>query len=71
MPRIRTMAGAIAAALIFSTPVFAANAQFDNVIVFGDSLSDAGNISLALNPAIQPPQAKSLQPISEGFSEMP
>ena len=55
MPRIRTIAGAIAAALIFSTPAFAANSQFSNVIVFGDSLSDAGNISLATAPAIQPP----------------
>ncbi|WP_430392142.1 autotransporter outer membrane beta-barrel domain-containing protein [Dyella sp. 20L07] len=55
MPRTRTIAGAIAAALLFSAPAFAASSQFSNVIVFGDSLSDAGNISLATNPAIQPP----------------
>jgi outer membrane lipase/esterase len=55
MPRIRTIAGAVAAALIVSTPAFAANSPFSNVIVFGDSLSDAGNISLATDPSIQPP----------------
>lgn len=55
MPRTRTIAGAIAAALLISSPAFAAKSQFDSVVVFGDSLSDAGNISLATNPAIQPP----------------
>jgi outer membrane lipase/esterase len=55
MPRIRLIAGAITAALIFSSSAMAASSQFSNVIVFGDSLSDAGNISLATNPAIQPP----------------
>ena len=55
MPRTRTIAGAIAAALLISSPAFAAKSQFDSVVVFGDSLSDAGNISLATNPALQPP----------------
>ena len=55
MPRIRLIAGAITAALIFSSSAMAGSSQFSNVIVFGDSLSDAGNISLATNPAIQPP----------------
>src|SRR5690348_16898899 len=44
MPRIRILASAFALALSGS----AAAAQFDNVVVFGDSLSDAGNLSLAL-----------------------
>jgi outer membrane lipase/esterase len=43
MPRIRILAGALALALSGS----AAAAQFDNVIVFGDSLSDNGNLSFA------------------------
>jgi outer membrane lipase/esterase len=54
MPRIRTLAGAIAA-LLFSAHALATGGPFNNVIVFGDSLSDAGNISLASHPAIQPP----------------
>ena len=43
MPRIRILAGALALAISGS----AAAAQFDNVIVFGDSLSDNGNLSIA------------------------
>ncbi|RCS29455.1 autotransporter domain-containing protein [Rhodanobacter denitrificans] len=53
MLRTRHLAGAIATALLFSTA--AAATDFSNVIVFGDSLSDGGNISLASAPAIQPP----------------
>ena len=53
MLRTRQLAGAIAASLLFSTA--AAATEFSNVIVFGDSLSDAGNISLVLDPTIQPP----------------
>jgi outer membrane lipase/esterase len=53
MPRTRYLAGAITAALLFSASVSAAD--FSNVIVFGDSLSDGGNISLATAPGIQPP----------------
>ncbi|KZC16924.1 autotransporter outer membrane beta-barrel domain-containing protein [Rhodanobacter sp. FW510-R12] len=53
MLRTRHLAGAIATALLFSTA--AAAADFSNVIVFGDSLSDGGNISLASAPGIQPP----------------
>src|SRR5690348_6902689 len=43
MPRIRILAGALALAISGS----AAAAQFDSVVVFGDSLSDNGNISIA------------------------
>lgn len=53
MPRTRYLAGAITAALLFSSAASAG--QFDQVVVFGDSLSDAGNISLATAPQIQPP----------------
>ncbi len=53
MLRTRHLAGAIATALLFSTA--AAATDFSNVIVFGDSLSDGGNISLASAPGIQPP----------------
>ena len=49
----RFLAAAIAATLLASTAASAA--QFSQVIVFGDSLSDAGNISLASDPSIQPP----------------
>jgi outer membrane lipase/esterase len=55
MPRTRLIAGAITAALMFSSTAMASSSPFSNVISFGDSLSDAGNISLATNPAIQPP----------------
>jgi outer membrane lipase/esterase len=53
MLRTSHLAGAIVAALLFSAS--AAAADFSKVVVFGDSLSDTGNISLATNPAIQPP----------------
>ncbi|MGN6313489.1 MAG: autotransporter domain-containing protein [Rhodanobacteraceae bacterium] len=43
MPRIRILAGALALAISGS----AAAAQFDAVVVFGDSLSDNGNLSIA------------------------
>jgi len=45
MHRTRVLAGAIAATLLFST---ASAAQFSKVVIIGDSLSDAGNLSLAL-----------------------
>ena len=53
MPRTRYLTGAITAALLFSSAASAS--QFDKVVVFGDSLSDAGNISLATAPQVQPP----------------
>lgn len=53
MPRTRYLAGAITAALLFSASAGAT--QFSKVVVFGDSLSDNGNISLATAPGIQPP----------------
>ncbi len=46
MHRTRVLAGAIAAVLLFSTTASAA--QFSRVVVIGDSLADAGNLSLAL-----------------------
>ncbi|MEW9625339.1 autotransporter domain-containing protein [Rhodanobacter geophilus] len=45
MLRTRHLVGAIATALLFSTAASATD--FSQVIVFGDSLSDAGNISLS------------------------
>jgi outer membrane lipase/esterase len=45
MPRTRPLAGAILAGLLFSTA--AAATDFSKVVVFGDSLSDAGNLSLS------------------------
>ena len=45
MLRTRHLVGAIAAALLFSTAASATD--FSKVVVFGDSLSDAGNLSLA------------------------
>jgi outer membrane lipase/esterase len=53
MPRTRYLSGAIFAALLVSTS--AAATDFSQVVVFGDSLSDGGNISLATAPSIQPP----------------
>ncbi|HEV2622509.1 MAG TPA: autotransporter domain-containing protein [Frateuria sp.] len=45
MPRTRPLAGAILAGLLFSSA--AAATDFSKVVVFGDSLSDAGNLSLS------------------------
>ncbi|KRF02201.1 transporter [Frateuria sp. Soil773] len=53
MPRTRHLAGAICAALLFSTAAGATD--FSKVVVIGDSLSDSGNISLATAPGVQPP----------------
>jgi outer membrane lipase/esterase len=52
MPRTR-LAGAILAGLLFSSAAVATD--FSQVVVFGDSLSDDGNISLATAPGVQPP----------------
>ncbi|WP_049620707.1 autotransporter outer membrane beta-barrel domain-containing protein [Frateuria defendens] len=52
MPRTH-LAGAIAAALLFSATASATD--FSKVVIIGDSLSDAGNISLATAPSLQPP----------------
>lgn len=54
----RKIAGAVALALGMVGAVHATgnpNSTFNGVVVFGDSLSDAGNISLATDPSIQPP----------------
>ncbi|HUA79103.1 MAG TPA: autotransporter domain-containing protein [Dyella sp.] len=54
----RKIAGAVALALGMVGAAHATgnpNSTFSSVIVFGDSLSDAGNISLATDPSIQPP----------------
>ncbi len=48
MLRTRTLAVAIAGALALGTVVKAEAAPFDNIFVFGDSLSDNGDLSLAL-----------------------
>jgi outer membrane lipase/esterase len=53
MPRTRLLAGAILATLLVSST--AAATDFSKVVVFGDSLSDNGNLSLALAPGQQPP----------------
>lgn len=53
MSRPRFLAAAIAVALCASA--HAADTRFTQLVVFGDSLSDAGNISLATHPSIQPP----------------
>ena len=53
MPRTCRLAGAIAAGLLFSATAVATD--FSQVVVFGDSLSDDGNLSLVLAPGQQPP----------------
>jgi outer membrane lipase/esterase len=60
MPRTSYLAGAITAALLLSTS--AAAADFSQVIAFGDSLSDAGNVSLVLSPTTQPPMEYTTNP---------
>jgi outer membrane lipase/esterase len=54
----RKIASAVALALGLVSVAHATgnpNSTFNNVIAFGDSLSDGGNISLATDPNIQPP----------------
>lgn len=59
MPRTRLLVGAVALALAASS----AHAQrFSGVISFGDSLSDAGNVGLAQNPAGGPSQSFTTNP---------
>ncbi|GAB3027645.1 autotransporter domain-containing protein [Oleiagrimonas citrea] len=48
MPRLRHLTTAIVATLAFSSAAHAATTDFNNMVVFGDSLSDNGNLSLAL-----------------------
>lgn len=47
MPRLRLLSGAIVAALVFSAAAQAGTTDFNKIVVFGDSLSDNGNLSLA------------------------
>ena len=59
MPRTRLLVGAVALALAASS----AHAQrFSGVVSFGDSLSDAGNVGLAQNPAGGPSQSFTTNP---------
>ena len=61
----RKIAGAVALALGLVSVVHATGnpkSTFDNVITFGDSLSDAGNISLSEVPSFQPPQKFTTNP---------
>ncbi len=48
MPRLRHLTTAIVASLVFTSAAYA-KTDFNNMVVFGDSLSDNGNLSLALN----------------------
>ncbi len=47
MPRLRLLSGAIVAALVFSAAAQAGTTDIHEMVVFGDSLSDNGNLSLA------------------------
>jgi len=51
MLRTRYLNSAIAAALLLASGAHAASQPFDNVVVFGDSLSDDGNFSSKLFPS--------------------
>jgi outer membrane lipase/esterase len=61
----RKIAGAVALALGLVGAAHATgnpNSTFSGVIAFGDSLSDAGNISLSEAPSFQPPQKFTTNP---------
>jgi len=61
----RKMAGAVALALGLAGTAYATgnpNSTFSSVITFGDSLSDAGNLSLYVVPSFQPPQKFTTNP---------
>src|SRR5579871_6660447 len=65
MFRPRALAGAIALAVGLIATAHASDTPhntFNNVIAFGDSLSDAGNLSLAVVPSFQPPQEFTTNP---------
>ncbi|HEX7339102.1 MAG TPA: autotransporter domain-containing protein [Rhodanobacteraceae bacterium] len=47
MLRLRHLSGALIAALVVSTAAHAGTTDFNKMVVFGDSLSDNGNLSLA------------------------
>ncbi|HUH31716.1 MAG TPA: autotransporter domain-containing protein [Rhodanobacter sp.] len=68
MLRTRHLVGAITAALLYSATAAAAN--FSQVIVFGDSLSDDGNISLATAPTVQPPLRFTTNPGTLGIEHV-
>ena len=68
MLRTRHLVGAITAALLFSASAAAAN--FSQVVVFGDSLSDNGNISLATRPTLQPPLRFTTNPGTVGIENV-
>lgn len=58
MVHLRKIASAVTLALGMVSAVHATgnpHSTFNGMVVFGDSLSDAGNISLATAPSIQPP----------------
>lgn len=61
----RKIAGAVALALGLVSVTHATgnpHSTFNNVIAFGDSLSDAGNLSLLIVPSYQPPQEFTTNP---------
>ncbi|GLQ47290.1 lipase/esterase [Dyella lipolytica] len=61
----RKIAGAVALALGLIGAAHATGnptPTFSNVITFGDSLSDAGNLSLSIDPSFQPPQEFTTNP---------
>src|SRR6185312_7151469 len=68
LPRTPYLATAIAATLLYSATVAAS--QFSQVVVFGDSLSDDGNISLANDPAVQPPLRFTTNPGTVGIEHL-
>jgi len=68
MLRTRHLVGAITAALLFSATAAATN--FSQVVVFGDSLSDNGNISLATAPSLQPPLRFTTNPGTVGIENV-
>jgi outer membrane lipase/esterase len=68
MLRTRQLAGAIAATLLFSS--VAAATDFSHVVVFGDSLSDDGNLSLASAPGVQPPLKFTTNPGTVGIENV-
>jgi len=68
MLRTRYLVGAITTALLFSATAAAAN--FSQVVVFGDSLSDNGNISLATAPTLQPPLRFTTNPGTVGIENV-
>ena len=53
-PLIRLLTGIVTIAVLLCKPCFGKSMTFDNIIAFGDSLTDVGNVAGVTNPGVAP-----------------